>query len=216
MTRTLVLDLDGTLVDSLPDLAAGCNRFMAKLGLASFAAAEIRPMIGDGAAALLRRAMAARDRTAGPADIDAFLTDYAAHAADNTVPYAGVPETLDRLVAAGWRLAVCTNKPGIPARAMLTTLGLIGHFAAIGAGDSYASRKPDPAHLLATIADAGGDPRTAIMVGDHHNDMLAAQGAAVPSIFAAWGYGADEVGATADAIATEFAALPVLADRLLG
>lgn len=215
MTRTLLLDLDGTLVDSVPDLLASCNRIMALRGFAPLSRADITPMIGDGAAALLQRIMAARGQEATPADLHAFLDDYMAHVADHTCAYPGVAETLTCLAAAGWHLAVCTNKPVMPARAVLAKLGLLDRFAAIGGGDSYPARKPDPAHLLATLADAGGAPGMAVMVGDHYNDVASAHAAHIPCIFAAWGYGPISMGATANAVAHTFTDVPEMAKALL-
>ena len=188
-TRTIVFDLDGTLVDSLPDLLASCNRIMAQKGFETFNITEIQPMVGDGAKALVSRIMAARAQAATDQDLHDFLADYMANVAIHTRPYPGVAATLDHLAANGWRLAVCTNKPAAAARLVLAELNLLAPLAAVAGGDSYPTRKPDPAHLLATIADAGGDPAHAIMVGDHHNDMAAAQAANLPAIFVTWGYG---------------------------
>jgi phosphoglycolate phosphatase len=214
--RTLVLDLDGTLVDSVPDLAAALNRLMAARGLARFSRAEVTGFVGDGVAALVARAFVARSQRQDAAALAEFSADYAANAARETVPFPGVRETLERLAEAGWGLAVCTNKPEAPARSLLAALRLEGLFAAIGGGDSFPMRKPDPAHLLATLQAAGGVPGRAVMVGDHHNDVLAAAGAGIPSIFAAWGYGPASAGGDATAVAASFAEVPVLAERLLG
>ncbi len=215
MPRTLILDLDGTLVDSVPDLAAALNRLMTARGLAAFSHPEVTAMVGDGAAALLARAFTARQAAQDPAALDDFLTDYTANAAVETQPVPGVPEGLHALAADGWRLAVCTNKPEAAARALLTALGLHDIFAAIGGGDSYPVRKPNPAHLLATLAAAGGTPTRALMAGDHHNDVAAANAAGVPCIFAGWGYGAREMGAEAAATAADFSELVRLAETLL-
>jgi phosphoglycolate phosphatase len=215
MPRTLVLDLDGTLVDSVPDLAAALNRLMAQRCLAAFGWPEVAAMVGDGAAALIERAFAARSCRPDAAALGAFLADYGANAARETRAFPGVQPTLCDLAARGWRLAVCTNKPEAPARALLAALGLDGFFAAIGAGDSFAARKPDPAHLLATIAAAGGSPERAVMAGDHRNDIVAANGAGIPCIFAAWGYGAPEMAQGAAAIAANFAELADLAEGLV-
>jgi phosphoglycolate phosphatase len=214
MTWTILFDLDGTLVDSVPDLHAALDRLMAMQGLPGFARAEVTAMIGDGIQALVTRALAARGRAFDPAALTVFAADYGAHAAVATRPFAGVPEVLDRLAAAGHRLAVCTNKPEAPARSLLASLGLLGRFAAVGGGDSFAVRKPDPGHLLATLAAAGGDPAQAVMIGDHRNDVLAARGAGLPCLFAAWGYGPPEMAEGAPAAATP-ADLPTLLARLL-
>ncbi len=214
MSRTLLLDLDGTLVDSVPDLLASCNRIMAARGLAPFAMPEVTAMVGDGAPALVRKIMEARGRVATPKDLEDLLADYIAHGAALTRPYPGALDAMDRLAADGWRLAICTNKPVSAARALLSELGLLPRFAAIGGGDSYPARKPDPSHLLATLAAAGGTPDQAVMLGDHHNDVAAASAAGIPCIFAAWGYGPLAMAAAA-AVAHAFEQVPALAGSLL-
>lgn len=213
--RTIVLDLDGTLVDSVPDIAAALNRLMATRGLDGFSRAEVTGFVGDGVAALVARGFAARGRAQDPTALAEFTADYSANAARETRPFPGVVTTLAQMAEAGWTLAVCTNKPEAPARSLLTDLGLAGLFAAIGGGDSFAVRKPDPGHLLATLAAAGGTPGRAVMVGDHHNDVRAAAGAGLPSIFAAWGYGSAADGTGATATANSFAAVPDLAAKLV-
>jgi len=212
MQRWLVFDLDGTLVDSVPDLAAALNRLMQGRGLAGFSHAEVQAMVGDGAPALLERAFAAQAVAMDGAALADFLVDYTANAAVDSVLYPGVTGTLDRLRALGWTLAVCTNKPVEPALAVLAALGIRGYFAAV-CGDSFPVRKPNPGHLLCTLAACGGDPARAVMVGDHHNDIHAAAGAGVASIWAQWGYGADIAGASADAVV--FADVPEIAGRLV-
>lgn len=215
MQRTLVLDLDGTLVDSVPDLAAALNRLMAARGLPGFSRAEVTGFVGDGVAALVGRAFRARGAAQDADALAEFSADYGANAARETAPFPEVPETLAALAGAGWRLAVCTNKPEAPARALLAALGLAGRFAAIGGGDSFTVRKPAPGHLLATLAAAGGRPERAVMVGDHHNDVAVAAACGLPSIFAAWGYGPASAGEGASAVARRFAEVPALAAGLL-
>ena len=212
----MLLDLDGTLIDTVPDLAAALNRSMDAPGPARFSLAETASMVGDGVAKLVERAYAARGRQATQANIAAFSADYLAHVVVDSRPYPGVAETLRRLHAQGWRLAVCTNKPEAPARALLAAFGLDGLFAAIGGGDSFPVRKPDPRHMLATLAAAGGTPAAAVAVGDHANDVAAARGAGLPCIFAAWGYGAASMAKGAAAVAQGFAEVPALAKALLG
>ena len=184
-----LFDLDGTLVDSAPDLRAALNRLMASRGLAPFALPEVIAMVGDGARVLVERALAARGLPFDTPALDAFLADYTAHAAIETRPFPGIEAALDALAAEGWRLAVCTNKPEAAARQLLAALGLAPRFAALGGGDTFPTRKPDPGHLLGTLRLAGGDPSRAVMIGDHHNDIAAAAGAGIPAIFAGWGYG---------------------------
>ena len=212
---TLVLDLDGTLTDSVPGLTDSLNRVMKPHGHAAFTRPEVTRMVGDGAAALVARALMARGAAPDPAMLDAFLADYGAHATDGVSLYPDVAATLAQFAGRGWRLAVCTNKPEAPARTMLTALGIARFMAAIGGGDSFPVRKPDPAHLLATLHAAGGDVSRAVMVGDHRNDVQAAAGAGMPCIFAQWGYGLPEMAAGAAALAARFADLPDMAARLM-
>lgn len=216
MQPTIVFDLDGTLVDSAPDLQAALNRLAAARGLAPFTRAEVVAMIGDGVRALVERALAARGQPFEDAALAAFVADYTAHAAESTRLFPGMAGALAVLAGRGWRLAVCTNKPAAATAALLGALGLDGRFAAVGGGDSFAVRKPDPGHLRATLAAAGGDPRCAVMVGDHRNDMLAARGAGLPAVFAGWGYGAPAMATGAAAVAATPAGLPALLGKLLG
>ena len=132
-----------------------------------------------------------------------------------TVAYPGVADVLRSLADEGWRLAVCTNKPEAAARGVLGALNLARYFAAVGGGDSFPVRKPDPAHLLATLRAAGGEAAHAVMAGDHANDVAAARGAGLACIFVAWGYGPPAMAAGAAAIAGDFAELAVIARRLL-
>jgi phosphoglycolate phosphatase len=211
----LVLDLDGTLVDSLPDLTEALNRMMAARGLPAFRPAEIRPMIGDGTKRLIERAFAARGRSPESGDHDRFVADYTGHVAAETRPYPQVDETLAALQTMGWRFAICTNKSTAATEALLETLALRHWFAALGCGDSFPVHKPHPAHLLGTISAAGGAPNRAVMVGDHANDVAAATAADVPAIFAAWGYGGATAPQGAAAVARNFAELAVIAPRLV-
>ncbi|HEY6440459.1 MAG TPA: HAD-IA family hydrolase [Acetobacteraceae bacterium] len=214
MVRTLLLDLDGTLVDSVPDLAAALNRLMEPRGLAGFSHPETALMVGDGVARLVERAFAARGRTPDAGAVADFSADYLQHAAVETRPYPGVADGLHALVCEGWKLAVCTNKPEKAARALLAALGLAPLFAAVGGGDSFPVRKPDPAHLLATLRAAAGEPAHTVMAGDHANDVAAARGAGVPCIFAAWGYGPLAMAQGADGVARDFGELAAIARRL--
>jgi phosphoglycolate phosphatase len=216
VTRTLLLDLDGTLVHSVPDLADALNRLMRSRGLPSFTEAETALMVGDGVAKLVERAFAAHGLAADHAAVAEFSADYGTHAAVRSRAYPGVAEGLRSLSAEGWRLAVCTNKLEAAARSLLAALGLADCFAAIGGGDSFPVRKPDPAHLLATLRAAGGDPAHAVMAGDHANDVAAARGAGVPCIFAAWGYGLPAMAEGAAAVAQDFGELVAVARRLAG
>jgi phosphoglycolate phosphatase len=215
MERLAVFDLDGTLVDSAPDIHAALDRLMAARHLPPFQRAEVTAMIGDGVTVLVQRACAARGIAADAAAIEAFTADYTAHAAEQTGLFAGIPEVLAALEAGGWRLAVCTNKPAAATAALLDQLGIGQRFAAIGAGDSFPVRKPDPGHLLATLGAAGVAPGQAVMVGDHRNDVVAAAGAGLPCVFALWGYGPPSMAEGCAALAERPADLPGLFERLL-
>lgn len=214
-SRLAVFDLDGTLVDSAPDIHAALDRLMARLGLPGFARPEVTAMIGDGVRVLVERALAARGRPFDPAALDSFATDYEANTASGTLPFPGIPDCLAALRAAGWRLAICTNKPGAATRALLRALDMEAPFDAVLGGDAVATRKPDPRHLLATAAAAGGAPDRAVMIGDHRNDILAARGAGMASVFVRWGYGAPAMAEGASALADTPAALPALLGDLL-
>jgi len=211
----LVLDLDGTLVNSLPDLTAALNRLMAARGLSAFRPVEIKPMIGDGTKKLIERAFAARGQSPNIGDNELFVADYTSHVAVGTHPYPRVGETLAALQAMEWRFAICTNKSVAATEALLKALDLRHWFAALGCGDSFPAHKPDPSHLLGTIEAAGGRPDRAVMVGDHANDVAAARAASIPAIFAAWGYGNPAATHGAAALAQHFADLAAIAPRLV-
>jgi phosphoglycolate phosphatase len=213
--RLMVFDLDGTLVDSLPDLTAALNRTLSPRGAAPLAVPDVAPLVGDGVAVLLQRACALRGLQEDDALLAAYLAEYSRHVAKESRPFPGIPETLTRLQSEGWKFAVCTNKPEVPARAVLAELGLAGFFVTVGGGDSFPARKPNPVHLLGTIQAAGGAVECSLMVGDHHNDVRVALAAGTQCIFAAWGYGTPEMAQGAAAIAADATSLPDLASRLL-
>jgi phosphoglycolate phosphatase len=144
-------------------------------------------MIGDGAKALLDRAFAARGGVAEPRHLTAFIADYQANPVRETICYPGIEAALTTLQEQGRQLGICTNKPIGPTRRILDALGLTRYFAAIIGGDSTPYRKPDPRHLAAVLAEM--EVASAIMVGDHHNDLAAAAGLGMDAIFVTWGYG---------------------------
>lgn len=185
--KAVVFDLDGTLIDSDGDIRAALNRTLAAQGLESLSHEAVKSMIGDGAKVLVERGFAARGKTAAPEHLAAFLADYEANSAVETVPFPGIEAALAALQEAGHQLAVCTNKPAAAAQRILAALGIADYFDVVTGGDSTPWRKPDPRHLGATL-DALGT-RDAVMIGDHENDMAAARGIPIPGIFAAWGYG---------------------------
>jgi phosphoglycolate phosphatase len=209
----LLCDLDGTLVDSLPDLAAAVGELLEGEGRPGLTPAAVAAMVGDGVPKLIERALAA---TGGvPAEpalaalVARYLPIYEARMTELTRPYPGAIETLRVLKAAGWRLAVCTNKPEAPSRAIVAGLGFEGLFEAVSGGDSLPVKKPDPGHLLGLLEALGAVPGAAVMLGDSANDVQAARAAGLPAIVIAHGYGgtpARELGA--DRVIESFAELP--------
>jgi phosphoglycolate phosphatase len=211
----MVFDLDGTLVDTLPDLTAALNRMLAARSLEPLTQAAVRPMIGDGTKKLVERALAARGAPYDDATERAMVADYTAHVAGESCPFPGVNATLARLQEAGWQFAICTNKSTAATEALLKALDMAHWFAALGCGDSFAVRKPDPAHLAGTIAAAGGVATRSVMIGDHANDIAVGKALSLPTVFASWGYGKPEMGDGASAVAERFAALATLGPKLV-
>jgi phosphoglycolate phosphatase len=190
--RTIVFDLDGTLIDTAPDLISTLNLTLAREGMAAVPYAEARKMIGGGARGMIEKALVAEGRADVKADLDRmfgdFVAHYAAHIADHSRPFPLLEATLDRLAADGYRLAVCTNKLEWLSVRLLDTLDLTRHFAAICGQDTFGMQKPDPEVLRRTIVKAGGAPDRAIMVGDSGTDVRTARAAALPVIAVTFGY----------------------------
>lgn len=189
---TVVFDLDGTLVETAPDLLDALGVTLEAEGLPPLAFEEGRGLIGAGARALVERGLKAAGRTPDQPRVDELhammLTHYEAHIADKSVPYAHCIETLKTLKADGARLAVCTNKIERYARLLLDTLDMTSLFDAIVGGDTYPTSKPNPEMLLGAIERAGGDPSNAVMVGDSSTDVDAAKAAGVPVVVFTFGY----------------------------
>jgi phosphoglycolate phosphatase len=189
---TIVFDLDGTLVDTAPDLIATLNAVLAREGYGPVPFAEARMMIGGGARHMLARALARQDIAFEPTEIDrlyaGFIPHYAAHIDEYSRPFPGLTQCLDRLAAQGDRFAVCTNKLEHLSVLLLERLGLADRFTAICGQDTFGIAKPDPEMLRRTIARAGGSLRSAVMVGDSPADVAVARGAGVPVIAVDFGY----------------------------
>ncbi|MCP1195292.1 HAD hydrolase-like protein [Acetobacter senegalensis] len=222
--KLAVFDMDGTLLDSLPDLAECGRELLASYALPPVSDAEVRRMIGNGVPMLVERLLqAGAEKGAGAqvADIDhaqacrRFMEFYTPRATRLSRLFPGTEDTLHTLQAQGWLLAVCTNKPEVAALAILERFGLSSLFACVGGGDSFAVRKPDPGHLLGTIAKAGAQPGSSVMIGDMSPDLLAAQGAGCPALFAAWGYGDGNLAELAQAEAASMVDVPEKAEWLL-
>jgi phosphoglycolate phosphatase len=188
----LVFDLDGTLVDTAPDLLGTLNAVLAEAGHAPVEEAIARTMIGRGARMMLARGFAARGVDLDAAGLDRanarFLDLYEARVAAMSRPFPGVEDALDRFAAAGFRLAVCTNKYERLSRLLLDALGLSDRFAAIAGQETFGVSKPHRDHILKTVAAAGGSPEDAVMVGDSITDIDAARAAGVPVVAVSFGY----------------------------
>ncbi len=189
---TVVFDLDGTMIDTGPDLTAALNHVLRGLGLEEVVPGDVRPVVGLGARAIIEHALQQRGHALDAGALEAHLNGFLAYYRDNIAvhsrPFPGFEEALAGLAADGFRLAVCTNKREELAVKLLQEMDLARHFHAIAGGDTFSMRKPDPGHLLGTIAAAGGVPRRAVMVGDSRPDVAAARGADVPVIVVSFGY----------------------------
>jgi phosphoglycolate phosphatase len=189
---TIAFDLDGTLVDTAPDLIGTLNVLLAEEGLTPLPLAEARPFIGRGAKWMIERGFQAAGAPIDPPTatrlFDRFLGYYLEHIADESRPFPGVETALDALKARGARLCVCTNKRTDLSRALLDALDLSRRFDAIVGADLAPAIKPDPRHLTTAVAAAGGAIDRAVMVGDAATDAGAARGAGAPLILVSFGY----------------------------
>jgi phosphoglycolate phosphatase len=190
--RFVILDLDGTLVDSAPDLHVAANRVLEEADRPALDLKTVKRFIGDGVRKLVERAFAETGPALEPAALDLatarFTTLYEEAATVLTRPYDGVPETLARLRAAGLRLAVCTNKPLAAAGIVLRELGLAPLIDAVSGGDSVAQRKPHPDHVRDALRRVGGTADQAAMVGDNEHDIAAGQAAGLATVAVTYGY----------------------------
>lgn len=208
----VLFDLDGTLVDSLPDLTSAMNRFLVELGRRHVSLAEVRAWVGDGVGVLIERCLT---ETGGSTEtpltdlVRRYLGFYKGHTADATRPYPGVEVALQALAAAGHPLGVCTNKPVALSEELLEALGLRRYFQAVIGGDSLPERKPHPGHILGTLRAMGVEDKAAVMVGDSPNDVAAARAAGIPVVSVSFGYSQIEPARLgADRLVTHFSQLP--------
>lgn len=210
---TIVFDLDGTLIDTAPDLIDTLNVVFTREGLPPVPYDTARNLIGGGARAMIVRGVEAEGRVVAPNKLEQmfadFLAHYSAHIADRSRPFPGLVEALDALSAHGHRLAVCTNKLERLSLLLLEALDLADRFTAICGQDTFGMQKPDPEILRRTIAAAGGDPRHAIMIGDSLTDIRTARAAGVPVIAVDFGYSEKPVSEFGpDRVIGHFAQLP--------
>ncbi|MGB3624604.1 MAG: HAD-IA family hydrolase [Henriciella sp.] len=190
---TLVFDLDGTLIDSAPDLHAALNYCLTRAGYGEVAFELISGMIGQGAKAMIRKALAHQNAEAGPGVVEGLWSDFLKYYRNNICVfsrvYDGAEIVLDAIREAGGICAVCTNKTQSLSEAAIGGLNLSDYFKAIVGADAVPEKKPDGDHILRTIDAAGGDAKRAIMIGDSQTDEKAARNAGLPFIFVSFGYG---------------------------
>jgi phosphoglycolate phosphatase len=188
----IVFDLDGTLIDTAPDLIASLNHALAGEGFEAIDRALLGAHVGMGGRAMIERVFAIGRRRIDPELIErhhqAFVEHYAAGIPGSSRPYPGVLEAIGRGSAAGYAFAVCTNKPEGMAHSLIERLEMGPLFSAITGGDTFPFRKPDPRHLTETILRAGGDPGRALMIGDSRNDIDTAKAAGIPVVAVDFGY----------------------------
>jgi phosphoglycolate phosphatase len=216
-TPLLLFDLDGTLVDSAPDLRDALNEMLGERGRPPLPLAQVRGMIGDGVPALVARALAASGLDAAElaTALPRYTALYEAGAVRLTRPYPGVQETLAALRRQGCRTAVCTNKPQRATQTVLDGLGLAALFDGVAGGDRFTTRKPDPGHLLSLVRELGGRVESTAMIGDSENDAAAARAAGVPIVLMRYGYARTDPELLApDALLDDFAELPRALARL--
>jgi phosphoglycolate phosphatase len=208
--RTIAFDLDGTLADTAPDIAAALNRMLDALGRDTLPQDAIRDMVGGGARSLVERALALTGGARAELvdrGLPLYLDFYAADVCVGTRPYPGVAQALDALAADGAALALCTNKVERLTHALVAALGWQKRFASVVGGDTLPTRKPDPAMLHRAIALAGGGP--ALFVGDSITDADTARAAGVPFVAVSFGFSDRPVEALgADLVIDAFAELP--------
>jgi phosphoglycolate phosphatase len=217
----IIFDLDGTLVDTAPDLINTLNLILGREGLPPIAYDEARRLIGFGARRMIERGLALYGKSMPAAEIErmfaAFIAHYADHLADRSRPFPGLEAALDLLAGRGCRFAVCTNKlEGLSVR-LLETLGLARRFVAICGQDTFGVQKPDPQAVLGTLRKASGTISQAVMVGDSQTDIAAARAARIPVIAVDFGYTEIPIAAlNPDRIISHFSDLPDTLGALLG
>ena len=192
VSPALVFDLDGTLIDSIPQVAAAVNATLAEAARPILTLAAVRDMIGEGARVTIERAFAATGGTGGVdigAMIDRYLAHYLADPASHTVVFPGVIEVLEEFRRMGAVMGVCTNKPGATTRPVLDALNLSRFFAAVVTADDTRHRKPSGRHVLDTLAAMNADSARAVFIGDSEPDMAAAHDAGIPAVLVTYGYG---------------------------
>lgn len=192
MSPALIFDLDGTLVDTAPDLVESLNHALASAGVEPAERDAIGFHVGMGGRAMIERAYALRSRQLSPEELERLAAVFLAHYADRipggSQPYPGVVEAIEAHRADGFIVGICTNKPEALALRLIEALGLSQHFSAICGADTFPFRKPDPRHLLETLARAGGVANQTLMMGDSRTDINTAKAAGIPVVAVDFGY----------------------------
>jgi len=219
-TPAYIFDLDGTLVDTAPDLLAATNATLAHAGRQPVDPGTLRHMVGFGARSLIAQAFEATGVSVGdsdlPALLDVFLTHYRANIAVGSRPFPHVPSTLEKLKREGARLAVLTNKPHDMAELLLPKVALDTYFHAVFGAGRKPYTKPDPRLFHDTVEALGGPGAGAIMIGDSMTDVATARAAGAPVILVSYGYTPEPAAKLgADAVTADFSEIPALAARLL-
>lgn len=186
--KLVLFDLDGTLLDSAPDMVATVNRMRADRGRPPMPLAELRPHVSRGARAMSAAAFPELRGEVSPDLVREFLRVYEEELGGHGAPFAGIEELLQAIEAAGGRWGIVTNKPEYLARQLLPTLGWERRSAILIGGDTLPERKPHPLPLLHACETLGTAPTQAVYVGDDERDIVAARAAGMPSVVALWGY----------------------------
>jgi phosphoglycolate phosphatase len=214
--NVIVFDLDGTLIDSAPDLCLAMNAVLTEAGRRPISEAETREMTGNGARKLVERGFAATGGPMDPAPLEVayrrFLVLYGSGCCIRTRPYPGVREALDGLAARYGAMGLCTNKPIRHTDTILEKLDLLKYFPHRYGGDSLPTKKPSPEMLVACIEGLGGSPARAVMIGDSAVDELTARRAGCGFIGVRYGYGADELSPEARTVGSIEALAAALAE----
>lgn len=217
---TIVFDLDGTLVDTAPDLVDTLNAIFAREGFEPVPYENARNFVGGGAKAMIARGLQAEGRVLSRKKMDQlfneFIAHYSEHIADRSRPFPGLTDALDALAARGCRFAVCTNKLEALSVRLLDKLSLADRFVAICGQDTFGIQKPDPEILRQTVGAAGGKIDRAVMIGDSLTDINTARAAGVPVIAVDFGYSERPITEfRPDRVVSHFADLPASISAVL-
>ncbi len=203
LLQGLIFDLDGTLLDSAPDLRQALNRTLKAHGRRDITLDEVKSMVGDGMLPMLGRAFAATGEGISDSDsytrFQEFIAHYRAQKPDPSQLYPHVVETLETFQSAGVKVGICTNKQGAATIQLLEQLNLTRYFTFVAGGDTFQVHKPNPGHVTGVIEKLGVPASGCVMIGDSRNDVAAAHGAGIPCFVVTHGYGQDfeSLGATA-------------------